>query len=175
MQGANENSAQTILSHVGADDRLLNAEHHRLLIRPDAFHVAVLFQPTLAFLERVSGVLPSGSELTRASTELLDDFVLNVYLPQLEEKSSVLFHSIVTGHDAFLVDPASLKLTREPLLKVTKNVHNWITLSLQTCAGFHTINGADKFTLCHVTCNAFPSRELLSLDTKRDNPILPAM
>ena len=48
-QGANENSAQYILSHVGADDRLLNAEHHRLLIRSDAFHVSILFQPTLFY------------------------------------------------------------------------------------------------------------------------------
>lgn len=129
VQGANENSAQSILSHVGADDRLLNAEHHRLLIRSDAFHVSILFQPTLSFLDRVSGVLPSGTELIRASTELLDDFVLNVYLPQLEEKSSLLFHSIVTGHDAFLIDPASLKLTREPLLKVWQSglVHRCLT------------------------------------------------
>ena len=107
-----------MLSNLGTDDRLLGAEHHRLLIRPDAFHVSVLFQPTLVFLNRVADVLPSGLESTRASSELLDDFVLHVYLPQLEEKSSLLFHNIVTGHDAFLVDPASLKLSPQPLLKV---------------------------------------------------------
>ncbi|THH09197.1 hypothetical protein EW145_g2188 [Phellinidium pouzarii] len=117
VQGALESAVQTMLSHVGTDDRLLAAEHHRLLIRSDAFHVSVLFQPTLAFLDRVAEVLPSGMEFTRASTELLDDFVLNVYLPQLEEKTSMLFHNIVTGHDAFLVDSASLKLSTEPLLK----------------------------------------------------------
>ena len=107
-----------MLSHVGTDDRLLGAEHHRLLVQSDAFHVRILFQPTLTFLNRIADILPAGLESTRASTELLDDFVLNIYLPQLEEKSSMLFHDIVTGHDAFLVDPASLKLSPEPLLKV---------------------------------------------------------
>ena len=118
VQGALETAVQTMLSHLGTDDRMLGAEHHRLLIRSDAFHVSVLFQPTLAFLDRVAAVLPSGLDSTRASTEVLDDFVLHVYLPQLEEKTSMLFHNIVTGHDAFLVDSASLKLSPEPLLKV---------------------------------------------------------
>ncbi|KAL5535762.1 SEC8 [Sanghuangporus sanghuang] len=117
VQGALETAVQTMLSQLGNDDRLLGADHHRLLVRPDAFHVSVLFQPTLAFLTRVADVLPPGLESTRASTELLDDFVLNVYLPQLEEKSTLLFHNIVTGHDAFLVDPASVKLSPQPLLK----------------------------------------------------------
>lgn len=126
VQGTSDSAVQTTLSHVGTDDRLIGAEHHRLLIRSDAFHVSVLFQPTLVFLDRVAEVLPSGLESTRASTELLDDFVLNVYLPQLEEKSSMLFHNVVTGHDAFLVDPASSKLSPEPLLKVITSVlaHN---------------------------------------------------
>ena len=118
VQGGLETAVQTLLSHVGTDDRLLGVEHHRLLIQPDAFHVSVLFQPTLNFLNRIADILPAGLESTRASTELLDDFVLNIYLPQLEEKSSAIFHDIVTGHVAFLVDPASLKLAPEPLLKV---------------------------------------------------------
>lgn len=118
VQGASESAIQSALTNLSMDDRLIGAEHHRLLIHSDAFHVSVLFQPTLVFLERVAEVLPSGLESVRASTELLDDFVFSVYLPQLEEKTSMLFHNIVTSHDAFLVDPASLKLSQEPLLKV---------------------------------------------------------
>ncbi|KAI5124169.1 hypothetical protein M0805_000977 [Coniferiporia weirii] len=135
VQGALESAVQTMLSHVGTDDRLLAAEHHRLLIPSDAFHVSVLFQPTLVFLDRVAEVLPSGVEFTRASTELLDEFVLNVYLPQLEEKSSMLFHNIVTGHDAFLIDPASLKLSPEPLLKACTQL---MALINSLCAMLHT-------------------------------------
>lgn len=88
---------QTIVSNA-QDDRLLGVDqHHRLLIRPDAFHVTVLFQPTLSYLHRVSEILPSGVEFAQASSSVLDDFVLKVYLPQLEEKVSELFHNAVTG------------------------------------------------------------------------------
>jgi exocyst complex component 4 len=100
---SSENTIQAALSTFGADDRLLGAgQHHRLIIRPDAFHVSVLFQPTLAWLDRVSDVLPSGVESARESTTVLDDFVLKVYLPQLEEKVSFLFHQAVTGTDQCL-------------------------------------------------------------------------
>jgi exocyst complex component 4 len=76
-------------------------QHHRLLIKPDTFNVTVLFQPTLAFLDRVVDVLPAGLESARASSMVLEEFVLKVYLPQLEEKVLDLFHSAVTG--VFLV------------------------------------------------------------------------
>lgn len=99
VQGVSENAVQTTLSNVGTDDRLLvgAGQHHRLLIKPDAFHVSILFQPTLAFLERVAEVLPSGVESAKSSSAVLDEFVLKVYLPQLEEKVSSLFHQAVTG------------------------------------------------------------------------------
>ena len=89
-------TSQTIVTSA-IDDRLLGVDQHRLLIRPDPFHVTVLFQPTLSFLKRVSGSLPSGIESPQTSA-VLDQFVLNVYLPRLEEKVSDLFHDAVTGN-----------------------------------------------------------------------------
>ena len=69
-----------------------------LVVKPDAFHVAVLFQPTLVFLNRVVEVLPSGmADSARDSGALLDEFVLTVFLPQLEERVDNLFHHAVTG------------------------------------------------------------------------------
>ncbi|KAJ7783589.1 exocyst complex component sec8 [Mycena maculata] len=119
---SSESTVQAALSTVGTDDRLLGAgQHHRLIIRPDAFHVSVLFQPTLAFLDRVSDVLPSGVDSARESTAVLDDFVLKVYLPQLEEKVSFLFHQAVTGPQAFQPDPSSSRLSPQPL--VTASTH----------------------------------------------------
>ncbi len=98
VQAPAENTVQSALSTVGTDDRLLGAgQHHRLLIKPNAFHVSVLFQPTLAFLARVAEVLPSDIDSVRESSAVLDEFVLNIYLPQLEEKVSYLFHQAVTG------------------------------------------------------------------------------
>ena len=90
-------NAQTIVTNLTDDHLLGSDQHHRLLIRPDAFHVTVLFQPTLSFLQQVSESLPSVLESARASSTVLDEFVLKVYLPQLEEKVLDLFHDAVTG------------------------------------------------------------------------------
>ena len=98
VQGSAESAVQATLSAVGTDDRLLGTGyHHRLLVHPDAFHVSVLFQPTLAFMERITEVLPDGKEIIRTSSGVLDEFVLKVYLPQLEDKVSELFHQAVTS------------------------------------------------------------------------------
>ncbi|SJL05584.1 uncharacterized protein ARMOST_08941 [Armillaria ostoyae] len=145
VQGASDNTVQAALSNVGVDDRILGAgQHHRLLIEPDTFHVTVLFDPTLAFLARVAETLPSGTESTRDSSAVLDDFVLKVYLPQLEEKVSSLFHEAVTGHDAFLPDPLSAKFCREPLVKASTQLMaliNSLCAMLQTTP-FHRENYA---------------------------------
>ena len=113
-------TSQTIISTT-ADDRLIGVDqHHRLLIRPDAFHVTVLFQPTLSFLQRISEILPSGIVSAQASSAVLDEFVLKVYLPQLEEKVSDLFHDAVTGASvqecfscAILIGKQEVKLSNQ--------------------------------------------------------------
>ncbi|KAG6821359.1 hypothetical protein H0H93_014156 [Arthromyces matolae] len=113
-------TGQTALASVGNDDRILGTDqHHRLIIRPNVFHVSILFQPTLAFLSRISAVLPFGAESEQASSTILDDFVSKVYLPQLEEKVSELFHQAVTGPDAFQPDPLAGLLSAEPLVKAS--------------------------------------------------------
>ncbi|KAF9015552.1 exocyst complex component sec8 [Cyathus striatus] len=110
----------TALTNVSTEERMLGIDqHHRLLIRPDAFHVTVLFQPTLCFLERIADVLPSGLQSARASSTVLDDFVIKAYLPQLEEKVLELFHQAVTGVEAFRSDPFSLHFCPHPLIKAS--------------------------------------------------------
>ncbi|EGO02554.1 hypothetical protein SERLA73DRAFT_165642 [Serpula lacrymans var. lacrymans S7.3] len=132
VQNSTESTVQAMLSTVGTDDRLTGlSQHHRLLIRPDAFHVSVLFQPTLTFLSRISEILPSGVESTRPASEVLDNFVLKVYLPQLEEKVSTLFHQAVTGPEAFQPDPLSMRISLQPLLKASTQL---IALINSLCA-----------------------------------------
>jgi len=118
VQSSSDGSIQSTLSQIGTEDRLLGTGRHRVLVTPDALHVSVLFQPTLVFLDSVAEVLPSGVEFSRASNAVLDEFVLNVYLPQVEEKTSLLFHQAVTGPQAFQPDPASHQLSPQPLIKV---------------------------------------------------------
>jgi len=131
---ANE-SSQTIINSV-TDERPLGGQRHRLLIRPDAFHVTILFQPTLAFLHRITEILPSDIQAIQVSSSVLDEFVVKVYLPQLEEKVLDIFHHAVTGSqssfqlkssltllnkgpDAFLPDSLSRQLAAEPIVKVS--------------------------------------------------------
>jgi exocyst complex component 4 len=100
VQGSSESPNQNTLFSVGSDDRGVG-QHHRLLIKPDAFHVNVLFQPTLSFLHRVIIIFPSGNDFASAGRDILDEFVSKVYLPQLEEKVSSLFHDAVSGSTSF--------------------------------------------------------------------------
>lgn len=130
VQGSADNAVQATLSAVGTDDRLSGtSQHHRGLVHPDAFHVSILFQPTLAWLDRIAEVLPSGMEAARSTSMVLEDFVLNIYLPQLEDKVSELFHQAVTSPDAFEPDPATNKLSPQPLVKVRK----YLFLALYWC------------------------------------------
>lgn len=96
VQSTGEQATQSTLAPAG-DDRFSEADHHRVLIKPDAFHVGFLFQPTLSFLDRVVEILPSGVDAARASSAYLDEFVLNIYLPQLEEKIQSIFYHAVSG------------------------------------------------------------------------------
>lgn len=102
VQGTSDQATQTSLSTIGADDRFLEAGHHRVLIKPDAFHINALFRPTLCFLERVSEILPNGSEAARSCSSFVDEFVLNVYLPQLEEKVQAIFQSTISGKQSYV-------------------------------------------------------------------------
>lgn len=115
VQGSSETTVQASLSTMGTDERLLGTDqHHRLLVKPDAFHIRVLFQPMLAFLNRATEILPSGFKAARASSAVLDEFILKVYLPQLEEKVSLLFHQAVTGETPPLPAIQLLRLQKGP-------------------------------------------------------------
>uniref|UniRef100_V5E5Z1 Exocyst complex component Sec8 n=1 Tax=Kalmanozyma brasiliensis (strain GHG001) TaxID=1365824 RepID=V5E5Z1_KALBG len=101
---------------------------HRLLVKPDAFNVSVLFQPALAFVERVAAVMPSeaAGETSRGFSAFLDEFVQDVFLPQLEEKVQTLFAGATSHADSFAEDPASRHLgmtaASRPVVKSASNV-----------------------------------------------------
>lgn len=96
-----------------------SSQQHRLLIPADALHVTVLFQPTLAFLDRVNASFPASLAVPITDAQsLLDEFVLNVYLPQLEEKVQVIFQDTITAGDAFHEDSSWKVLASAPLVKV---------------------------------------------------------
>ncbi|KAG9049709.1 hypothetical protein FS837_009354 [Tulasnella sp. UAMH 9824] len=127
----------------GTDDRYTGAGSHFRIIKADAFHVTVLFQPTLAFLQRVEQVLPPGmGDVARASTAFLDEFVVKVYLPQLEDKVATLFHQAAVSADAFQEDPLSMRLSPKPLIKASTQLVSLINslCAMHRSTPFHTEN-----------------------------------
>ncbi|KAK4685429.1 exocyst complex component 4, partial [Tremellales sp. Uapishka_1] len=85
------------------DDRFTT--RHRTLIPPNAFNVSTLFQPTLSFIHRATAIVPPGfEEETGAFSSVLEDFVVQVFLPQLDEKVTASFQQAVSGYDAFQID-----------------------------------------------------------------------
>lgn len=92
---------QSVLLHgsmAGSDDRYSSSARHRTLIPPNAFNVSTLFQPTLSFIERASAIVPPGFEdETSGFGSVLEDFVVKVFLPQLDEKVTSSFQQAVQG------------------------------------------------------------------------------
>ena len=92
-------------SYAQSDERLAAVASHRTLVPPNVFNVSTLFQPTLAFVETVSAIVPPGFENeTETFGSTLEDFVQTVFLPQLDEKVNIAFQTAVAGHDAFHTD-----------------------------------------------------------------------
>ncbi|CAG8757762.1 25105_t:CDS:10 [Gigaspora margarita] len=91
---------------------------HRLVVKPDAFNVSVLFKPTSAFLDKVKTMLPpSDHRSSEDFTTFLDDFVSNVFLPQIGDKIFELFHKATSEADAFQEDPNYKSYTTLPVVK----------------------------------------------------------
>ncbi|TPX38723.1 hypothetical protein SeMB42_g06582 [Synchytrium endobioticum] len=94
-------------------DKYANAASagHQLLISPDPANILVIFDMTMDFIEKseaTGGIAPTGD-----FKKFLDDFVLSVFLPQLETRVMDLFHEFVNGDDSFQVD----RITDFPLFK----------------------------------------------------------
>ncbi|CAG8559752.1 1079_t:CDS:10 [Racocetra persica] len=96
---------------------------HRLVVKPDAFNVSVLFKPTSAFLEKVKTMLPPGDHRSSEDfTTFLDDFVSNVFLPQIGDKIFELFQKATSEADAFQDDPNYKSYTTLPVVKSTASL-----------------------------------------------------
>jgi exocyst complex component 4 len=114
MHGQDFDSLQQVLKtsvpglvalHEATPESSEESAKHRNLIPPNAFNVSTLFQPTLAFIERAEHIIPPGfqDEIGSFST-VLEDFVVKVFLPQLDERVTASFQQAVSGYDAYQID-----------------------------------------------------------------------
>ncbi|RDW70332.1 hypothetical protein BP5796_08729 [Coleophoma crateriformis] len=98
------------------------------LVEPSVFNMSLLLPPTLGFLQRLKIIVPPGSDLvTSTLTSFLDNFLVNVFLPQLDETLGKLSDSVFEEADSFQEDPQWTKVARRPVFKGTNAFFSLIT------------------------------------------------
>ena len=91
---------------------------YKSLVEPSVFNMSLLLPPTLVFLQRLRGIVPPGSDLaTSTLTSFLDNFLVNVFQPQLDETITKLSDNVFGEVDSFLQDPSWKRHARQPVLK----------------------------------------------------------
>ncbi|KAL8710948.1 MAG: hypothetical protein Q9220_004547 [cf. Caloplaca sp. 1 TL-2023] len=100
---------------------------HELLAESSIFNIAILLPPTLSFLQNLKEVVPPDSDIAVSTlTSFLDDFLVNVFLPQLEETVSELCTQAYVDLDAYQEDLHWQQKSARPILKSTSDLFDVI-------------------------------------------------
>lgn len=93
---------------------------HKLLTEASVFNMTILLPPSLSFLQRLKDIVPASSKIAMSTlTSFLDEFLINVFLPQLEESVTELCTQCMIDLDAFQEDPMSTNYSPRPVFKGT--------------------------------------------------------
>ncbi|KAL2170961.1 hypothetical protein VTG60DRAFT_4223 [Thermothelomyces hinnuleus] len=93
---------------------------YKSLVEPSVFNMSLLLPPTLIFLQRLKNIVPPGSDLaTSTLTTFLDNFLVNVFQPQLDETLAKLSDTVFGEADAFLQDSEWARVAKRPVFKGT--------------------------------------------------------
>ncbi|QSS55698.1 Sec8 exocyst complex component specific domain-containing protein [Histoplasma capsulatum var. duboisii H88] len=93
---------------------------HKLLIEPSVFNMSLLLPPSLSFIQRLKDIVPLTSDIVMSTlTSFLDDFLINVFQPQLDEAVTDLCAMTFIALDAFTEDPQWTRVSRRPIFKGT--------------------------------------------------------
>lgn len=92
---------------------------HKLLIEPSVFNMGLLLPPALSFIQRLKDIVPKESDIVMSTlTSFLDDFLVNVFQPQLDEAVTDLCALTFIASDAFSEDPNWAAVSPKPIFKV---------------------------------------------------------
>ena len=95
------------------------AAGHKLLVQPNVFNISSLLPPSLSFLQRLKDIVPHDSDIAMSTlTSFLDEFIINVFHPQLEETVTELCTRAFLEPDAFQLDPQWSQHSTRPIFKV---------------------------------------------------------
>jgi exocyst complex component 4 len=104
------------------------ATGHKLLIEPSVFNMGLLLPPSLAFLQRLKDIVPPGPDIkTSTLTSFLDDFLINVFLPQLDETLMKFSSQVFEESDAFQEDAQWTQVAKRPIFRGASTFFNLIT------------------------------------------------
>ncbi|BFZ61179.1 exocyst subunit [Saitoella coloradoensis] len=91
---------------------------HTVLIAPSVFNIRTLMDPTTALLRRISALIPPNSKFRPSTfTGFFDDFLVNGFMPQLEDTVGEMFASAIGGEDSFHIDEAWMTISTYPIGK----------------------------------------------------------
>ena len=97
-----------------------SAAGHKLLVQPTVFNMTYLLPPSLSFLQRLRDIVPVGANIAMSTlTSFLDDFLINIFHPQLEEAITEVCAQCFIDLDAFMQDPQWSRLSPLPIFRGT--------------------------------------------------------
>jgi exocyst complex component 4 len=107
---------------------------HKLLIEPSVFNMGLLLPPSLSFIQRLKDLVPIDSDIAISTlTSFLDDFLVNVFQPQLDEAVTDLCTLTFIAADAFAEDPNWAAVSPRPIFKVRSFSLDYLLAYLLTC------------------------------------------
>ncbi|KAJ2899985.1 putative sec8 exocyst complex component specific domain-containing protein [Zalerion maritima] len=92
------------------------------LVEPSVFNMSLLLPGTLGFLQRLKNIVPPGSDLaTSTLTFFLDNILVNVFLPQVEETLAKHCDDVYGNSESFLQDPGWKLQAKKPIFSGTSD------------------------------------------------------
>lgn len=111
---------------------------HKLLVEPTVFNISSVLPPSLSFLQRLKDIVPHDSQIAMSTlTSFLDEFLVNIFYPQLEETITDLCTQTFAELEAFQQDPQWSQCSTRPIFKVI-------------CRNFETLALAANFNRAHL-------------------------
>lgn len=119
-------------ANTGAFENRQGPGSYKSLVEPSVFNMSLLLPPTLVFLQRLKVIVPPGSDLAASTlTSFLDNFLVNVFQPQLDETLAKLSDNIFAEIDTFQEDPDWSNLSRRPIFRGTTQFFTVVTAFCQ--------------------------------------------